>query len=73
MCVLIHVVFAFVPEYLLGPRLTPVFIACMGWVSMLNGENQNVPVTSVVYYALCHLRPMDKRKYATLGTALLGG
>ena len=29
MCVLIHVVFAFVPEYLLGPRLTPVFIAVM--------------------------------------------
>lgn len=29
LCVLIHVVFFFIPEYLLGPRLTPVFIAIM--------------------------------------------
>jgi hypothetical protein len=29
LCVLIHVVFCFIPEYLLGPRLTPVFIAVM--------------------------------------------
>ena len=35
MCVLIHVVFAFVPEYLLGPRLTPVFIAIMLIVHVL--------------------------------------
>eukprot|EP00095_Tigriopus_kingsejongensis_P002638 maker-scaffold441_size170131-snap-gene-0.32 protein:Tk02638 transcript:maker-scaffold441_size170131-snap-gene-0.32-mRNA-1 annotation:"abc transporter permease" len=35
MCILIHVVFFFIPEYLLGPRLTPVFIAIMILVHLL--------------------------------------